>query len=138
MNLGQAKFETEMRVRPDDIDMNQHVHASRYYDYLLAARYDQMARCYQMSLEEFFELGFAWFTRVSHMDFKRPLKMGEDFIVRTWVEEILKTSVRVSFEIVKRKNSKLACAGYCEFTLVSLKTGRAEVIPDSIRDKYSV
>ncbi len=46
-----TKFETALQVRPDDIDMNQHVHASRYMDYVLAARYDQMARCYQMAIE---------------------------------------------------------------------------------------
>ena len=46
-----SKFETEMPVRPDDIDMNQHVHNSRYFDYVLAARYDQMARCYRMPME---------------------------------------------------------------------------------------
>ncbi|MCF7763936.1 MAG: hypothetical protein K9N62_09705 [Verrucomicrobia bacterium] len=63
MNLGKTRFETELQVRPDDLDFNQHVHASRYYDYVLAARYDQMARCYKMSLEQFFELGLAWFTR---------------------------------------------------------------------------
>ena len=45
MNLGRTKFETELQVRPDDIDVNQHVHGSRYFDYVLAARYDQMARC---------------------------------------------------------------------------------------------
>lgn len=29
-------FETEHRVRPDDIDMFQHVHNSKYLDYVLA------------------------------------------------------------------------------------------------------
>jgi len=53
MTLGRTRFETELTVRPDDIDMNQHVHSSRYQDYVLAARYDQMARCYKMPMEEF-------------------------------------------------------------------------------------
>jgi len=39
MNI-HSKFETEMQVRPDDIDLFQHVHSSRYMDYVLAARYD--------------------------------------------------------------------------------------------------
>jgi len=47
-----TKFETSLQVRPDDMDMNQHVHASRYLDYVLAARYDQMERCYQMTVLE--------------------------------------------------------------------------------------
>ncbi|PYI85516.1 MAG: thioesterase, partial [Verrucomicrobia bacterium] len=87
MTLGKSKFETELQVRPDDIDMNQHVHASRYMDYVLAARYDQMARCYKMSMEEFIKTGFGWYVRVSHIEFKRPLGLGESFIVRTWIEE---------------------------------------------------
>ena len=58
--LGKSRFETELQVRPDDIDMNQHVHASRYLDYVLAARYDQMERCYGMSMEEFVRAGFGW------------------------------------------------------------------------------
>jgi acyl-CoA thioester hydrolase/thioesterase-3 len=138
MNLNRSKFETELQVRPDDIDMNQHVHGSRYFDYVLAARYEQMARCYKMSMEEFIEAGYAWFARVAHIEYKRPLGLGDWFVVRTWVDEIHKDSVRVKFEILKRANGKLISDGYCDYTLVNNKTGRAEVIPDWISSKYSI
>jgi acyl-CoA thioesterase FadM len=36
--LGRTQFETELVVRPDDIDMYQHFHASRDLDWVLAAR----------------------------------------------------------------------------------------------------
>lgn len=133
-----TKFQTELQVRPDDIDMNQHVHGSRYMDYVLAARYDQMARCYQMPMEEFLKLGFGWFVHTAHVEYKRPLRLGEHFIVRTWVAEVLKHSVKVQFEIIKKKTGKLACDGYFDYTMVNLKTGRAEIIPDWIVAKYSV
>lgn len=138
MNLGRTKFETEMQVRPDDIDMNRHVHGSRYFDYVLAARYEQMARCYRMSMEEFTKLGFAWFIRTAHVEYKRPLGLGDNFIVRTWVDEMVKDGVRVAFEILKRPNGKLACDGYFDYTMVSMQTGRAEPIPDWIAEKYSI
>lgn len=138
IELGRAKFETELQVRPDDIDMNQHVHASRYFDYVLAARYEQMARCYKMSMEEFIKAGLGWFTRTSHLEYKRPLRLGEHFIVRTWIEEMFKDGVRVKFEILKKQTGKLCCDGYCDYTMVNLQTGRAEVIPDRIRDKYAL
>ena len=32
MQSGKAVFETELRVRPDDIGMDQHVHGSRDFD----------------------------------------------------------------------------------------------------------
>lgn len=133
-----SKFETELQVRPDDIDMNQHVHGSRYMDYVLAARYEQMARCYKMSMEEFIAAGFGWFIRTAHLDYKRALGIGEHFIVRTGIEEILKDSVRVQFEILKKSNGKLSCDGWFLYTMINLKTGRAEPIPDWIKEKYSV
>jgi acyl-CoA thioester hydrolase/thioesterase-3 len=133
-----TKFETELQVRPDDIDMNQHVHGSRYFDYVLAARYEQMGRCYRMSMAEFAEAGYSWFIRAAHVEYKRPLLIGEFFIVRTWVKEFFKDGVRVDFEILRKANGKLACDGYFHYTMVSLKTGRAEVLPDWIIAKYSI
>ena len=87
---GRSKFESEMQVRPDDIDMNRHVHNARYFDYVLAARYDQMARCYGMPMEEFLAHGFGWVVRTAHVQYKRPLGLGDWMIVRTWIEEIVK------------------------------------------------
>src|SRR6266850_7608190 len=95
---GGSRFETELQVRPDDIDMNQHVHASRYMDYVLAARYDQMARCYKVSMEEFIQQGHGWYVRTSHIEYKRPLGLGNYFTVRTWIDEMFKDGVLVKFE----------------------------------------
>lgn len=133
-----SKFETELQVRPDDIDMNQHVHNSRYFDYVLAARYDQMERCYKMPMEEFIKLGLGWVVRASFIEFKRPLGLGDRFIVRTWIESIVKNGVRVHFEIIKKDNGKLSSDGYFDYTMINIKTGRAENIPDWIIQKYSV
>lgn len=138
MTLGRTRFETELQVRPDDIDMNQHVHASRYQDYVLAARYDQMARCYRMSMESFISAGYGWYVKTAHMDYKRALKLGEHFIVRTWVDEISGAEVKVCFEILRKANGKVCCHGFFEYTLIRLENGRAENIPDWILAKYAV
>src|SRR4030095_12535327 len=100
-------FKPAVEVRPDDIDMNQHVHASRYLDYVLAARYDQMARCYHMPMEEFLQTGLGWFTALSPREYKRPLRLGECMILRTWVDDIHRATVKVEFEILRRTNGKL-------------------------------
>jgi acyl-CoA thioester hydrolase/thioesterase-3 len=136
--LGRTKFETELQVRPDDIDMNQHVHASRYHDYVLAARYDQMARCYKMSMEEFTRSGLGWFVKTAYLEYKRALGLGEHFVVRTWVDEIEGADVKVGFEIARKRNGKLCCHGWFAYTMVNLKTGRAESVPDWVTAKYCV
>lgn len=133
-----SKFETEMQVRPDDIDMNQHVHNSRYFDYVLAARYDQMERCYHMPMQEFLKLGFGWVVRTAHIEYKRPLNLGDRFTVRTWIDTIQSDTVGVQFEIIRNDNQKLCCDGYFRYIMVNLASGRAEKIPDWIIQKYSV
>jgi YbgC/YbaW family acyl-CoA thioester hydrolase len=137
-SLQRSRFETELQVRPDDIDMNQHVHASRYLDYVLAARYDQMARCYGMSMEEFARAGFGWVVQGCQLEFKRALGLGEHFTVRTWVDDLCRDGVIVRFEIDRKTNGKRCCDGSFHYTMVSLRTGRAERIPDWIVEKYAV
>jgi acyl-CoA thioester hydrolase/thioesterase-3 len=133
-----SKFETELQVRPDDIDLFQHVHSSRYMDYVLAARYDQMARCYGMPWEVFIRRGLGWYMTAIQMDFLRPLGLGDRFIVRTWIEEFSSDAVRVRFEIERKETSKRCLNGHAEYRLVNLATARAVPIPEDIRAKYSI
>lgn len=138
MPLNETKYESEMQVRPDDIDMNRHVHSSRYLDYVLAARYDQMARCYGMPMEEYLAHGFSWVMTAAAIAYKRPLGLGDRFIVRTWLEEIAGSMARIGFEIVRHGTGKLAASGSSEYVLIAADTGRAVAIPAWILEKYSV
>ncbi len=133
-----SKFETDLEVRPDDIDMFQHVHASKYSDYVLAARFEQMKRCYKMSMEDFLKRDLGWFVQVAHLEYKRQLGLGEQFTVRTWVAQILPMGVRVEFEILKKPVPKVSCSGYFDYALIDLKTRRAIAVPADVLEKYSV
>ena len=133
-----SRFATELPVRPDDIDMNSHVHNSRYFDYVLAARYDQMARCYMLSMGEFLKAGLGWVVRTANVEYKRPLVMGDTAIVTTWVETMHADGVTVGFSICKKSNGKLCCDGQFRYTMVNIHTGRAAKIEAWIAEKYSI
>lgn len=133
-----SKFESEMQVRPDDIDMYQHVHSSRYMDYVLAARFDQMERCYRMPMAEFQKRGYGWFMAATQMNFKRPLGLGDRFVVRTWIERFTLIGVRVGFQIERSADRKLSCDGWFDYVLVSLETSRAVRLPEDFRSKYAI
>ncbi len=132
------KFDTEMSVRPHEVDLNGHVHQSVYFDYVLFARWDQMGRCYKMPMEEFFKRGYSWTTQSARIEFQKPLYLGDTIIVRTWIEEIKQKSVRVRFQILKKKTEKITTEGELVYVLISAKTGRPEIIPEDILEKYSV
>jgi YbgC/YbaW family acyl-CoA thioester hydrolase len=131
------KFETEMTVRPSEIDYNGHVHQSVYLDYLLFARVDQMRRCYKMPIEEFFKRGLSWATKSLSIEYKKPLYLSEPFVVRTWVSAIGKKSVKVGFQIFK-KSTEIIATGDSTYVLVDTRTGKPVAIPEDIKQKYSI
>jgi YbgC/YbaW family acyl-CoA thioester hydrolase len=133
-----ATFESELAVRPDDIDMNNHVHHSRYLDYVLAARYDQMARCYRMPMEEFVAQGLVWVVKSCRIEYKRPLTLGDTALVRTRIVSVGGSTAAVAFEIVRKGAGKVAAEGEFAYAMVSLATGKAAPIPAAAVEKYSV
>ena len=80
-------FETEIIVRPDDIDMNNHVHNSKYLDYIQTARFIQMRDNYKVPMEEYIEKGLNWFASEVQLKYKREMKFGDIAIVKTQVGE---------------------------------------------------
>jgi YbgC/YbaW family acyl-CoA thioester hydrolase len=136
--MAYSTFESEVTVRPDDIDMNNHVHNARYLDYVLAARYEQMHRFYGMSMEKFIERGLGWVVNTCFIQYKRPLTMGETIIVRTGIGDVGSTHAKVDFQIFKKSNGKLSADGYFDYTLINTTTGRAEKLPQDVIEMYSI
>ena len=133
-----STFETEFRVRPDDIDMFQHVHNSKYFDYVLAARYDQMERCYGMPMDKFMERGFGWVVRTAFVEYKRALTMGDYFIVKTGIDTIDEKGCRVKFVITNKATGKICCDGWFDYTMIDMQTGRAAKVPADIIEHYLI
>lgn len=133
-----TKFSTDLQVRPDDIDMFQHVHNSKYLDYVQTARYEQMTSCYKVSMKEFMDLGYGWVVKKATINFKRPLGLGDLMVVFTQVQEIEGADAVIDFEIKNKKNDKTSCDGQMIYTMINLQTGRSEKIPEDIREKYLI
>lgn len=133
-----SRFTSELKVRPDDIDMFQHVHNSKYLDYVLAARYEQMETAYGMSMEQFMQEGYGWVVKTAHVNFIRPLTLGEEFTVTTGITSINEKSARVSYEIVSKKTGKLCSDGWFDYVLVDIQTGRSKPITEAMMEKYSI
>jgi len=131
-------FSTEIIVRPDDIDLNNHVHFTKYLDYFLAARYDQMERCYKLSMEKFIEMGYNWVASSMSVNYKRSLLLGDVAIVKTQWDSFNGAQVRVNFWIYSKKTEKLISDGFGLFTLIKLDSLRPVRIPKEIIDIYTI
>ncbi|WP_113635215.1 acyl-CoA thioesterase [Nubsella zeaxanthinifaciens] len=131
-------FESELNVRPDDIDMFNHVHNSKYLDYVLAARYEQMDRFYGMSWEKFEAQGYGWVVSKVTIAFKRPLKMGDQLVIKTGILEINERGCAVQFEIANKKTGKVASDGVFEYVMIDLKTQRSSKVTPEMIEAYSI
>ena len=130
-------YETELRVRPDDIDMFRHVHNSKYLDYVLAARYDQMDQCYGMSMEQFMERGYGWVVKAVQINYKRALTLGDYFKVRSGIDMIDSTVCRVKFSMLNKTNNKVCCDGWFDFVMIEMATGKGIKIPADVIEHYT-
>jgi len=117
--------------------MNNHVHYSKYLDYLLAARFEQMTRDYGMSMHEFIKLDYSWVASRAEINFKRALKLNDTALVRTQVDEISGAQVKVNFWILRKEDSKISAEGIVFYTMVSVNSGRPVRIPEEIISKYA-
>ncbi|WP_316741169.1 acyl-CoA thioesterase [Pedobacter antarcticus] len=131
-------FETELKVRPDDIDMFNHVHNSKYFDYVLAARYDQMELFYKMPMESFLKSGLGWVVRTAMVEFKRPLILGDQINVRTGILTINEKGCRVQFEIENIRTGKIASDGWFDYVMIDISTGKGCKVNEDMIKAYSI
>lgn len=131
-------FETELKVRPDDIDMFNHVHNSKYFDYVLAARYDQMELFYKMPMESFLKSGLGWVVRTAMVEFKRPLILGDQIKVRTGILTINEKGCRVQFEIENIRTGKIASDGWFDYVMIDISTGKGCNVDEDMIKAYSI
>ena len=131
-------FETEVTIRPDDIDLNNHVHNAKYLDFVQAARYDQMRNDYKMPMQDFHKLGYNWVASSAFIDWKRALLLDDKIIVKTQFDSVDGAQCKVNFWIVKKENNKIASEGYIIYTMISIKTGRPLRIPEGVINIYLI
>ncbi len=131
-------FETEIIVRPDDIDMNNHVHNSKYLDYIQTARFIQMRDNYKVPMEEYFERGYTWFASEVHLKYKREMKFGDIAVVKTQVDEWSGAQVTINVWVYNKSTNKVCVEGKILYTLVSISSGRPTRIPEDIIERHKI
>jgi YbgC/YbaW family acyl-CoA thioester hydrolase len=131
-------FETEIIVRPDDIDMNNHVHNSKYLDYIQTARFIQMRDKYKVPMEEYHSLGYNWVASEVHIEYKRALKFGDIALVKTQVGTWNGAQVTINVWVYNKATNKISVEGKMVYTLVSLSSGRPVRIPEDIVERHKI
>lgn len=127
------KFQTTIQVRPSDIDLNMHIHFTKYLEYALMARYDQLKKDYNYSIEKFFKEGYSWLVKKLNVNYLYPGYLMETIVVTTWINSMQGIDLNIGVEINARKK---LFEGELIFGLVDVKAGKPIEIPEAMIEYF--
>lgn len=134
INLNQYKHKIELNIRFMDIDAMNHVNNARYLNFLEESRIAYS----QEVLQQFNDIkSFNAVVARIEIDYLRPIEFGEKVLVYTRISRIGTKSFNFESVIVIEKDGKSIPAAKATQALVNidLKSGKSDVIPDTIRKK---
>ena len=118
------RFASEFTPRFSDFDMQGIMSSRSYLDFLVEARIDQMARCYEIPLERYAEKGQTWVFSAVTLSFVSPVRFGTKIVVETEVVNIEGAAALVDFAFRHPTKDKVFALGCATYHLVDLEPKR--------------
>ena len=126
-------FEEKIVVKENDIDFNGHVNNLRYLEWMINAAIKH-SESLGFNPETYKKIGSTWFVKSHHIEYKYPAFLGDELVIKTWIDEVGKITSKRKYEIYK--NEKLLAYGETEWVFVDIVTHRPKRIPNEIIMKY--
>ncbi|HXU03963.1 MAG TPA: acyl-CoA thioesterase [Polyangia bacterium] len=123
------RFASEFTPRFSDFDMQGIMSSRCYLDYLVEARIDQMARCYELPLAHYAERNQTWVFSAVALDFLSPVLFGAKIVVETEVTKIEGAAATVDFAFRHPTKDRVFARGCATYHLIDLATKRPIDVP---------
>ena len=123
------RFASEFTPRFSDFDMQGIMSSRCYLDFLVEARIDQMARCYELPLTHYAEKNQSWVFSAVTLTFVSPVYFGTKLLVETEVTKIEGAAAPVDFAFRHPAKDKVFAKGCATYHLIDLGTKRPVDVP---------
>jgi acyl-CoA thioester hydrolase/thioesterase-3 len=123
------RFVSEFTPRFSDFDMQGIMNSRCYLDFLVEARIDQMARCYQVPLDHYEKQNQSWVFSAFTIAFINPVFFGAKILVETEVMRIVGSAATVDFAFRHATKEKIFARGCATYHLIDLGTKRPVDVP---------
>lgn len=120
-------FTVDVPVRYRDLDPFDHVNNAVYATYLEVARVDYFEAVVDLSVEE-----FPFVIANLEIDYKQPIKQGDEPEVALWISSLRETSCTMEYEI--RVDDDIAATAETTMVHVDPDSKRPSPIPDAVRE----
>lgn len=129
-------FTVEFRVRSYELDSYGHVNNASYLNYLEYARMTALLEK-NFSLKSMREKGYVVVIRRVEIDYKFPLFLNDEVLVKTYTSESRNTSGTFIQEIHNQTHGRIAAEARVTWVFTNL-SGKPIPIPQEIRDAFEI
>ena len=124
-------------VGVDDLDEMNHVNNLVYLKWCLRAAWAHSGHVGWPS-QRYHQTGFGFVVRRHQIKYKVPALLGDDVIVKTWVETMDRVSSVRRYYIVRADDDRRLVEAETTWAFINLKTGRLARIPREVRESFGV
>lgn len=118
-------LESTALIRFSDCDPFGHLNNTRYLDYMLNARSDQLRDAYNLDVfATGQQLGSSWVVSQSQIAFVLSALPGETVRIRTELIHFTESTLVVEAIMLDEAAARIKAISWVEFTFVSMQTGR--------------
>ncbi len=129
-------FEARLTVRSYECDSYGHVNNAVYLNYLEFARMEALFQ-EGFTLEQMKRDGYLVVIRRIEIDYKYPVTMGDDLVIKTYVEKSGKTSGTFVQQIFKEEDQRLVADARVTWVFTNL-AGKPISIPPVVRQAFGM
>lgn len=127
--------ETKVRVRFKDCDPLGHLYNTRYIEYMLETREDQLLEHYQLNLMEYAEQRhLAWVLVKHEIAYLKEARRNEFVIIRTSLIQTTEKSLVVEYQMWTDDKSELKAILWSKFIHVDMQNKKTTPHPNDIQE----
>ncbi len=132
-----AVFELPITVGPDDIDEQGIVSNVRFVAWMSRAAVAH-SDAQGWPARRYHEHGVGWVVRSHRVDYRRPARVGDELIARTWVATMTKTTSLRQYRFVHAATGELLVQGETLWAFIDAARHAPCRIPADVRTAFDI
>jgi thioesterase-3 len=129
--------ESKSIIRFPDCDPFNHLNNSKYIDYFLNAREDQLSQHYNLDLYKFAaERGIGWVVSEHQIVYLKPAMLMESVVIQTRLISFSEKEVTVEFIMWNESKSSLKSILWTRFSHFNLATKKSEMHSEKFMELF--
>jgi len=129
--------ESKSIIRFPDCDPFNHLNNSKYIDYFLNAREDQLSQHYNLDLYKIAaEKGIGWVVSEHNIVYLKPANLMETVVIQTRLISFNEKEVTVEFTMRNENKSSLKSILWTRFSHFNLATKKSEIHSEKFMDLF--